>query len=155
MKLHRLNKIVPIAFCVFLVFFASCKKNNEEDPTMSTTPEITFKSISPSSVKEYQDQITITISYTDGDGDLGENNPDAKNLFIIDTRNSVTYEFRISQLAPSTDSIAIQGDLPIILNNTAITDGSSSQSVSYGVYVQDLAGNNSNMVFTGTVTITQ
>lgn len=131
----------------------SCKK--DEKVEISTTPEIAFVSISPSAATEYQDKITIVISYKDGDGDLGENTPDVKNLFLTDSRNNVTYQYRISQLAPSGQAIAIQGNLVIELKNTAITDGSSSQAVSYSIYAKDRAGHISNTIGTSAITVTQ
>lgn len=112
-------------------------------------------SITPSNVKEYQEQITITISYKDGDGDLGENTPDVKNLFVTDSRNNVTYKYRISQLAPSGDPVAIQGGIPIILKNTALSTGSSSESVSFSIYVKDRAGNQSNTITSSAITVSK
>jgi hypothetical protein len=132
---------------------SSCKKDKKIE--ISTTPVIEFVSITPGSAKEYQDKIIITISYKDGDGNLGENSPDVKNLFLTDTRNNVTYKYRIPQLAPSDASIAIQGSLPIVLQNTAITNGATSQSVSYTVYLKDRAGNQSNTVSTSAITVVQ
>lgn len=131
---------------------AACKK--DKAVVISTTPTIEFASISPSTALEYQDKITIVISYKDGDGDLGENVPDIKNLFLTDTRNNVTYAYRISQLAPASQAVAIQGTLSVELKNTAITDGSASQAVNYTLYVKDRAGHVSNTVTTSPITIT-
>ena len=138
---------------VFLwsVIIVSCKKDN----SISTTPEIAFVSVSPSVVKEYKDSIVFTISYRDGDGDLGENNADAKNLFLTDNRNGITYQFRISQLAPTGSSVAIKGNLNVVLNNTGITNATSSQTVSYNIYVKDRAGNQSNTITTSAITVSQ
>lgn len=135
----------------FPVVFYSCKKDDTIE--ISTTPVIEFVSITPSNAIEYQDKITITISYKDGDGDLGENSPDIKNLFLTDTRNNVTYQYRISQLAPSGQAIAIQGTLTIELKNTAITDGTASQAVSFSLYLKDRAGNQSNSITTSSITV--
>ena len=136
----------------FFVVISSCKK--DEKIEISTTPVIEFLGITPSTAIEYQDKITITISYKDGDGNLGENSPDVKNLFLTDTRNSVTYQYRISQLAPSSEAFAIQGKLSVELKNTAITNGSTSESVSFTVSVKDRAGNTSNTVTTSAITVT-
>ena len=122
---------------------------------ISTTPAIEFVSISPGTAVEYQDKITIVVSYKDGDGDLGENAPDVKNLFLTDSRNNVTYQYRVSQLAPAGQAVAIQGSLVVELKNTAIVNGSTSEAVSYSVYVKDRAGNVSNTVSTSAITVTQ
>lgn len=147
-----MRKVVTFLI-LFSVCVLSCKKKKEEP--LSAVPVIEFVSITPSTAIEYQDKINITISYKDGDGDLGENSPDVKNLFLTDSRNNVTYQYRISQLAPSGQAIAIQGNLVVELKNTAITNGATSQSVSYSLYMKDRAGNVSNTVTTTAITITQ
>jgi hypothetical protein len=147
---------IPVKYFLFILLFScvifSCKKDPE---LISSTPEITFVSLTPATVKEYKDSMVFTISYRDGDGDLGENNAAAENLFLTDTRNNVTYKFRIPQLAPDASSIAIQGKLDVILNNTGITDGSASQTFTYNMYVKDRSGKQSNTVTTSAVTVIQ
>ncbi len=139
-----------IYLCAIVLLF-SCEKEQE----ISDTPIIEFKSISPATVQEYSDNIIITISYSDGNGDLGENDPDIHNLFVEDNRNGIVYQFRIPHLAPDNNSIAIEGDFNITINGSGITDESSSQQVNYSIYVKDRAGNNSNTITTSSITIQQ
>ena len=128
----------------------SCKKEE------AMSPFLLFESISPSTAQEYRDDIIIAISYSDIDGDLGENDPDIHNLFVEDNRNGIVYQFRIPHLAPDNNSIAIEGDFNITINGSGITDTSlSSQQVKYNIYVTDRAGNNSNRITTSTITIQQ
>jgi len=122
---------------------------------MSDTPIIDFISISPTTVQEYTDDIIITISYTDGDGDLGENNPDINNLFVEDNRNGIEYKFRIPELSPSGSTITIEGNFNIKINGSGITNSSTSQQVNYAIYVKDRAGNKSNIITTSSITIQQ
>ena len=140
-----------IIYLCAIVFLFSCEK----EQVISDTPIIEFKSISPATVQEYSDDIIITISYSDGDGDLGENNPDIHNLFLEDNRNGIVYQFRIPHLAPDNNSIAIEGDFNITINGSGITDESSSQQVNYSIYVKDRAGNKSNTITTSNITIHQ
>jgi len=142
-------KYIIYLFAIVLLF--SCEK----EQVISNTPEIEFQSISPTTVQEYSDNIIITISYSDGNGDLGENNPDIHNLFVEDNRNGIVYQFRIPHLAPDNNSIAIEGDFNITINGSGITDESSSQQVNYTIYVTDRAGNKSNSISTSTITIQQ
>jgi len=128
---------------------SACGKLTE----ISEVPEIAFESVVPNVVTEYQDSLYFTISYRDGNGDLGENNTDNNDLFIQDSRNQVTYGFRIQQLAPNNADIAIQGNLNVTLPNTAIINGGASESVSYTIWVVDRAGNESNRVNSSTVTV--
>ena len=132
-----------------LGFLSACT----EPETISEIPEIAFESVVPNVVTEYQDSLYFTISYRDGDGDLGENNTDNNNLFVQDSRNQVVYGFRIRQLAPDNATIAIQGNLHITLPSAAIINGGASESVSYSIWVEDRAGNESNRVNSSTVTV--
>lgn len=147
---RKRNSILCMVLCMFFLI-SSCKKKDEQ----TSTPEIEFVSITPSSVVEYVNSITITFSYDDLDGDLGENDPNVSNLFITDSRNGVIYNYRISELAPSGSSIHIKGNLNVVIKNTAITDNSTSQAVIYGLYVKDRAGNTSNTILTTAITVTQ
>lgn len=119
----------------------------------STVPVISFISQNPSIVKAYKDSITFTIGYEDADGDIGENNANAENLFLIDNRINITYKYRIKQLAPSGTAIDIKGNLDVVLKSTDITDSSSSQTATYSIYLMDRAGNKSNTVTSGTITV--
>lgn len=145
--------LLPIAYCLFVFLVSSCKKKDKTESTV--TPQLTFVSISPSTAVEYTNSITIAFSYDDLDGDLGQNDPNVTNLFITDSRNNVIYNYRISQLAPDNSTIHIKGNLDAIIKNTAITDGSSSQQVTYSLYVKDRAGNTSNTITTTAITVTK
>ena len=138
-----------LVYIFFLVLLFSCKK----DDVITTHPVIEFINISPSIAQEYIDDINITISYTDGDGDLGENNPDVYNLFVLDNRNGIEYKFRIPELSPNENEIAIEGHFNIKINGSGITNGSTSQQVNYDIYVTDRGGNVSNTVSTSYITI--
>jgi hypothetical protein len=149
MRIQISNKFFLLFFAAFALIFSGCKK---DDPIDSAVPTIELESVSSTNVQE-GDPLTFRIKYTDGDGDLGENNPDAHNLFLTDNRVNVTYEYRIQELAPSSSTIIIRGYLNVELNSTAITDGSSSQQVTYSIHVVDRAGNHSNTVTTSAITI--
>ena len=151
---HRTAGLVfSILCCLGTVLNSSCKKKDKTESTV--TPQIEFVSISPASAVEYVNPITITFSYDDLDGDLGENDPNVTNLFITDSRNNVIYNYRISELAPDGSSLHIKGNLNAVIKNTAITDNSASQSVTYSLYVKDRAGNTSNTITTSAITITK
>ena len=138
-----------LTYILIVLLLFSCKK----DDALSVVPTIEFQSISPLTAQEYIDDIIITISYTDEDGDLGENSADIDNLFVEDSRNGIVYHYRIPQLAPNENEISIEGNFNIKINGTGITDESSSQQVNYDIYVKDRAGNSSNTITTSSITI--
>ena len=143
------NKLILV---VMVFLFAACKK--EDDPE-TFNPILEFVSVTPSNAKEFIDSLVFTVRYKDGNGDLGENNPDVKNLFLVDNRIGITHEYRISQLAPSGSSIATEGDLNVVLQNIVITDSSTQQNATFSIYVKDRAGNVSNTVTSGTIVVSQ
>jgi hypothetical protein len=159
------NIIFTLGAILFISgILSSCKKDPIETSSTDTTfidtidispiPKITFIEITPSSVQEFQDSIVISLSYIDGDGDLGENTADIENAFITDKRNNVTYGYRINQLGPY-ENVAITGKLNLVIKNTAITNNTSSEMLQYDVYVKDRAGNSSNIITTSEIEVNQ
>ncbi|MBK9451821.1 MAG: hypothetical protein IPN95_20865 [Bacteroidetes bacterium] len=144
---------IPLAAAVMLTLFSACKK--EKIDLTDPVPTILGITVSPATVVEFQDSIIFLIDYRDGDGDLGENSPDAHNLFVTDNRINVTEEFRIRELAPQGAEIPITGTLRVVLRNTGITDNSNSQTVTYTIYMKDRAGNESDRLVTPSITVTR
>jgi hypothetical protein len=142
MKL-RMTLFKFICFTCLTVSFIACKKEKNE---RSVVPEIRLVDVSPLQIKEYKDKIMFNLFYQDGDGDIGENNDAVKNLFITDSRNGITYQYRIKQLSPDGAEVSIEGNLMVELNSTGILNGASSEPVNYSIYLTDRAGNSSNTV---------
>jgi hypothetical protein len=134
-----------------ILTFAACKK----DKPLEDTPYIEIASVSPSNAQAYNDTITFTVFYRDGNGDLGENNPNVYNLFLKDGRNQVEYKYRVQQLAPSGSDVAIQGNLNVKLAGAPILNGGTSETVTYSIYVVDRAGNKSNVAVSPVITLNQ
>ncbi len=135
---------------VILSVFASCSKDDEE---LSKVPSLTFVSVSPTTAVQYADSVTIVLAYEDGDGDLGSNDPDIKNLYLTDSRNGVVYEFRVKQLAPTNSTIAIKGTLSVVLDRVGLIGSGAAETTTYSIYMTDRAGNQSNAVTSSAVTI--
>lgn len=145
------NYFFALSAVAFLLL-SSCGKTEE----ISEVPELKFISITPQNAVKYQDAIRITFEYTDGDGDLGENTPDVKNLFVTDNRNNVTYQLRMSQLAPTGSDIIIKGNYVLQLApQDFVDDNNTSENITYSIYVVDRAGHQSNTIQTAQITVTQ
>ena len=142
-----------IVFFIITSLFSACKKDDEK---YSDIPTITFESISPGAVKQFSDSIIVTIGYVDGNGDLGENGSDVKNAFVTDSRNDLTYSFRVKQLAPTDASIIIKGKLLIVIPQVALNNLIGvTENASFSIYLEDRAGNKSNVVTTSSITISE
>jgi hypothetical protein len=158
MNIHSLINIFKHPSILLLIIStgilgrAGCQK--DDDPFANKVPTIELLSLTPQMVVEFQDSLVFNIKYRDNDGDLGENDPNVKNLFITDNRIGIVYDYRIQQLAPTGSAIAIEGTLQVVLNSVARTDTSlAQQSATFSVYVKDRAGNKSNTVTSGAITI--
>ncbi|MBP6511103.1 MAG: hypothetical protein KA347_00395, partial [Bacteroidia bacterium] len=91
---HKLFNRKPIlmGFMVCcLLWSAGCQK--DDDPFANKAPTIELLSLTPQMVVEFQDSLVFNIKYRDNDGDLGENDPNVKNLFITDNRIGIVYDY--------------------------------------------------------------
>lgn len=139
-----------IAFIVVAVLPAGCKK----EEVMPSAPEIAFVSMNAQSVHEFDERVKVRFSYTDGDGDLGQSDPDDYTLWVKDARLEGTDGYHIPPLAPEDAEVSIQGELEVELNALFLLGNSGQEQTSYTMYVVDRAGNRSNEFTTGTITIT-
>ena len=118
------------------------------DP-ISEVPEIELLEVAPLSVTQFVDSISFKIKYLDGDGDLGEPDPDNKTIFLVDNRapNELIFDFHLSPRAPLDSEIVIQGELDIVLNNTILIDDDlENEMTTFSIYLLDRAGNQSNIL---------
>lgn len=144
------KNIIFLVLLFIQISFPRCKKV----VTISNTPSITFISVAPNPAVKYVDAIKIEFGYTDGDGDLGENTSDVKNLFITDSRNGVVYEKRIPQLAPDSSKIIIKGNYIVDLSPQGfVNDNDIFETTTFSIYVKDRAGNQSNTIETSLLTV--
>jgi len=142
-----MKKIIALTLILFVAL--ACEK----EVLINDIPEIKLIKTNPTTVTALQEPIYFEIEYTDGNGDLGENDPDAKNLTLIDTRINIKYQYRIKELVPNGANVPISGTLLFSIPNAFITNGEPSQTVEYRIFVTDRAGNKSNEISSGKILI--
>lgn len=140
-----------IVFISILMIFSACKK--EDEIAFTDSPEITGVSLNTTSVRAWQDSIVFTISYKDGNGDLGENKEGVENLTIKDMNTGITTAFRIPMLAPEGKSIKIQGEIEVVLRSIGNSGNGNAVNTRFEIVMKDRAGNSSNAFMTGEVTV--
>ena len=140
---------------LFLVALYAC--NN--DPVFSVVPAIEFVDIQPRVVRQFTDSMVITVRFTDGDGDLGDQGAE-KNMVIVDQRSTLTpeqatIEYTVPNLTPDARNPSIQGLIYIEVAPTAITPGRNvpSEQTHFSIRLFDRAGHASNVVLTDEITI--
>jgi len=140
-----------VLFFILIVtlVFSSCKKED----TVSSEPEIELLNVSPLEVVQFDTVITVKIKYRDGNGDLGDENPDADVLRVKDSRLSEPDWYHVQPLAPLGSEIAIEGELDITLSTLFLLGNGSQETTTFSIRIRDRAGNYSNEVVTPVILI--
>lgn len=134
-----------------ILFVVSCAQK-EDKITPDPKPILKILSLSPSSVQEFQ-PVTLTLEITDGDGDIGEDNPDNKTLSIKDSRLPEADTYHVQPLAPPDTKVAIKAPLKIEIPNLFLFGNGNSEQVSFTIKIKDRSGNWSNEVSSAAITI--
>ena len=146
--MRNINTLTLTLLMMCVIF--SCKKDTEK---FAKIPSLEFVKITPSVAAEFVDEVKITVLYRDKDGDIGENDPEVKNLFVTDNRNDVEYSFRIPELTPEGSEIAVEGNFEINLKVLSMVGDQEEESAAFSVYILDRALNKSNSVTTEAITV--
>ena len=103
---HRIPILSSLLAGVFLFHCFACNPGTEP---LSPIPEISILSVSPTSVQEFQNQVILELEYLDYDGDLGDENPDIKTLWVQDSRLDSADWYHIPPIAPVGEEVPIRG----------------------------------------------
>lgn len=145
---------IHLSSLFLLLGLSNCARIQTNPLEIDKVPHINVLSVSPTSAKEFE-AIEIEIEYKDGDGDLGEENPDTKTLSVKDSRLSEADLYHIQPLVPSDKSVAITGKFKVKIKNVFIFGNANSEQITFSVKLKDRAGNWSNEVKTATVTVSK
>lgn len=141
-----------ISTLAIAALITACKK--KEEPAPDPVPTIEIVSISPSTVKEFQDSIIIKLKYKDANGDLGDQSPDEHSLYVKDSRLPNPDTYHVKPLAPiSSDNIPIEGELTVKLNSLFLLGTGNSEATTLNIKLKDRAGNWSKEVTSAQITI--
>lgn len=147
-----MNKILLklILFLLSLSIFG-CKK----DEKYSEIPEIEFVSLTPNSTTEFSQNIVLKLTYKDGDGDIGHEDPDVYALFVKDSRLPQADEYHVKPLTPPGQTLQIEGELTVRLSSIFVLGSDSTESTKYRVKLRDRAGNWSNEIETSSIQVSK
>lgn len=126
---------------------------SDDEGTLSNIPVISLEDIYPETIVQFQDSLHIILNYEDGDGDFGGAHPDSSNLFVIDNRIGIPYEFRIGQLVPNGAEVPIKGTLHVVINNLFLIDTGNMEMVDFQIYALDEKLNESNRINTPSIKV--
>jgi hypothetical protein len=138
--------------CGCLLLTQSCTKEiqfSEGNPI----PSIGLEKTTPTEITQFKDSLKVTISYEDGDGDLGFENADINSLEVKDSRLSKPDFYYVPPQAPVDSKISIKGTLNIQIKNMFLLGAGSTETTTLEIRIKDRAGNWSNKVTTPVITI--
>jgi hypothetical protein len=171
-NLHRMKKyLTPLAGLLLLVVFSApfCVK----PPDYPKEPVIEFSGLSKAQLvqgKAKGDSLSISFTYTDGDGDLGfpKTDPTA-SVFVRDDRDSFSkFEYQLPYVEPQGASNGISGEISIVVPTSCciyVTPGGAKlacdlvppdflfDTLYYYITIRDRAGNLSNEIKAGPITL--
>lgn len=149
---HSAGQSSLLIIAVWLILTA-CQK--EEVMRLSDIPVIKLVNVSHDTIRQYEDVLLIRISYQDGDGDLGFENPEDYALFVRDIRLESFDGFYVGPLTPPDASVPIQGELTVEFPSLFLFGNGAIEQTRFQIKIIDRAGHESNLLETGTVAITR
>jgi hypothetical protein len=99
--------------------------------------------------------LSIRISYKDGDGDIGFEDPEQYALYVRDIRLEAFDGFYVGPLAPPDAEVPIQGELNIEFPSLFLFGNGAVEQTRFEIKMIDRAGNESNVIETEFVAITR
>lgn len=136
-------------FAGLIVLVVGCKKEEAPDPA----PVLEFVGISATEVVEFSNALTVTINYSDVNGDLGSPDPDENTVRVRDARLPDYDWYHLQPLTPNLEELNISGSFVLELNPLFILGNGVEEVTTFTVQVRDRAGNWSNEVVTPQVRI--
>ena len=134
-----------------MILIWSCTKDDELP--YSDTPEIELVGISHDTVVQYDEVLVLTITYKDGDGDIGFESPDKYAVFVRDTRLANFDGFYVGPVAPPGSSVPITGQISIEFPNLFIFGNGNSEKTQFEIKMIDRSGHESNLLMTDQIVI--
>ncbi len=148
-----MKQYLHLSLLVLGIFgFIACEKKSDDLP-FPVIPSLQLLEVSQSEVVEFQDTLEFLLFYKDGDGDLGNFDPDIPGLIVKDERLSEPDSFHLQPLAPSGVTVPIQGELRVRLPQLFLLGNGNSETTRFRIKLLDRAGNESNEVRTTPIKI--
>ena len=137
-----------------------------QPPDYPDIPELELIGLTKDTVMQSslnEDSVIVVLSFTDGDGNIGSD--DSLNVFVTDLRDGfLAHKFRMPTIPEEGANNGISGELSITIYSTCCVYPNGeppcnpstqfpTNTIQYGIYIRDNAGNNSNTVETPPITV--
>ena len=117
-----------------------------DDPAFAIVPAITLDAQSATEVTAFADTLRLTLSYQDGDGDLGGLDGDSR-LYVHDSRLPAPDAFDLRSFTPNGEALSIEGTLDVVLGPYFLLGNAGEEVIDLELWITDRAGHESNRVF--------
>lgn len=160
MRFHYYLLIVSFLFCLPQACVIA--------PDYPLEPVLTYSGISKNTIVQgvsNTDSLYISVDFTDGDGDLGTEDENIFNIFLIDKRtDNLQDKFITPYVPPAGASNGISGEMKILVYTTCCFFPDNippcenppqypTDTIEYELYILDRAGNESNHIITEPIII--
>lgn len=159
-------------YCLLFVTI-SCIISCTQPPDYPNEPQLEYIGLNKGRILQGSrtapnDTLAIFFSFTDGDGDLG-NDDSINNIFLYDSRDSTITPYKVSAIPAQGSGNGVSGEVTILIPNrigsgniccifpdlrVCQTDARYPQDTfSYEIELMDRAGHKSNKIRTEPITI--
>lgn len=130
-------------------------------PDYSIIPEINFEGINKNVIDQGRvrdDSLYIRIGFTDGDGDIGDEQNKA-NIFMQDDRDGMLVTYSMPLIPQKGVANGVSGTITVLhttlfnvccyypnADPCSIPDKLTTDTVTYSIYIEDRAGHKSNVI---------
>ena len=145
--------------CLFtMVFLSACDCR----PLFGIEPTLEYDSIQPLEVQELKDSIVVTLRFTDGDGDIRDQDSlqeQFSNLEVRDLRPSLADSvavifYKFPDYETNTCNPSIQGTIRLAIAPTLVFPRNlQTQKTAFSIRLRDAAGHWSDPVVTDSIRI--
>jgi hypothetical protein len=152
----KVSKIIP-GYFVLIALLQSCIIA----PDYPVIPNIEYKGINKNIIDQGRlkdDSLLIQITFTDGDGDIGDATNKA-NIFLIDDRDGKMVTYSMPLIPQKGVTNGVSGTITILhttlfniccyypnADPCSVPNTPTTDTVTYSLYIEDRAGNLSNTI---------
>lgn len=144
------RRLTYFSALILIIVLHSCKKDTEEGDRV---PTIEFVSISESTVVSFENEVSLSLSYADNNGDIGYTDPDEPSLRVKDARLSESDWYHVPPLTPNSQELSISGTFSVQLNTLFLLGNAQQEITNFSIQLQDREGNWSNTIVTPDILI--
>ena len=126
----------------FTLILMSCSKEEE------SIFNIVLIETNPTEIQEFQENITVNISYEHSEGFMGFYDPDYLSLEVKDSRLTNPDFYHLIPLNPPNNQLSIQGIISLEIDSPFLLGNGNQETLYYSIRIQDREGNWSNNINT-------